>query len=126
MSSNILPRPGLVLVDNDVRQLENLTSVFRMSGFSVLAFGCPDVALSTLADRPAPPLDFAVLDYQMPMMNGCVLAQHLRAHYPKLRIILYSGSPVVPENDLNHVDSFVRKGTGMVHLLQEISQLRRR
>lgn len=126
MSSIILPQPGLMLVDNDVRQLENLASVFRISGFSVLSFGCPAAALSSLAERPAPPLDFAVLDYQMPMMNGCVLAQHLRARYPKLRIVLYSGSPVVPENDLNHVDSFVRKGTGMVHLLREISQLRRR
>jgi len=126
VKSIILQQPCLVLVDNDVRQLENLAAVFRMSGFSVQPFGCPVAALSTLADRPAPPPDFAVLDYQMPMMNGCVLAQYLRARYPKLRIILYSGSPVVPESDLNHVDSFVRKGTGMVHLLQEILQRRER
>lgn len=126
MSSIILQQPCLVLVDNDLRQLENLADVFRMSGFSVLSYDCPVVALSALADRPAPPPDVAVLDYEMPMMNGCLLAQYLRARYPKLRIILYSGSPVVPESDLNHVDSFVRKGTGMVHLLQVILQRRER
>jgi CheY-like chemotaxis protein len=113
-----------VLVDDDVRQLENLALVFKMSGFSVLAFGCPVAGLSALAGRPAPSLDFAVVDYQMPLMNGCVLAQYLRARYPKLKIVLYSGSPVVPEEDLHNVDGFVRKGTGVVHLLQEIAHLR--
>jgi DNA-binding NtrC family response regulator len=124
MSAITLPQPGLVLVDDDVGLLESLAAIFRMSGYSVLTFGCPVAALSELARRSAPPPDLAVLDYQMPLMNGCALAQSLRAIYPRLKIALYSGSPTVPENDLNHVDSFVRKGTGVVVLLEEIAQLR--
>jgi CheY-like chemotaxis protein len=124
MNANLAPLPCLVVVDDDVRQLENLALVFKMSGFSVLTFGCPVAALSALATRPGPRLDFAVVDYQMPLMNGSVLAQYLRARYLKLKIVLYSGSPEVPEEDLHHVDGFVRKGTGVVHLLKEIAHLR--
>lgn len=124
MSATNPPRPGVVLVDNDAHQLENLAQVFRMSGFSVLAFGCPVVALSFLARGPAPPPEVAVLDYQMPRMAGSVLAQYLKARYPKLKIVLYSGSPVIPANDLSHVDTFVPKGSGVARLLQEIAQLR--
>jgi len=124
MNTDIAMLPRLVLVDNDVRQLEILTLVFRMFGFSVFAFSCPVVALAALAQPPLRALEFAVLDYQMPLMNGGVLAHYLRACYPRLKIVLHSGSPVIPENDLNNVDIIVRKGTGVALLLQEISRLR--
>jgi len=124
VTTNIAMLPRLILVDNDVRQLEILTFVFRMFGFSVSGFSCPIVALTALAQSPLRSLDFAVVDYEMPLMNGGVLAHYLRACYPGLKIVLHSGSPVIPEVDLNHVDGLVRKGTGVVVLLQEISRLR--
>jgi len=58
VSSIIPPQTGLALVENDVRQLENLAAIFRMSGYSALAFGCPVPALSALTRRAAPAPDF--------------------------------------------------------------------
>jgi CheY-like chemotaxis protein len=124
MNTDIATLPRLVLVDNDGRQLEILTLIFRMFGYSVLAFSCPVAALTALAQPPLPRVDLAVVDYEMPMMNGATVAHYLRACYPRLKIVLHSGASVVPENDLNVVDSLVRKGTGVLVLLQEVSRLR--
>lgn len=67
-------------------------------------------------------LDVAVLDYDMPVMNGCVLANRLRATYPELKIILYSGAIDIPENEMTSVDVFVSKSDGMDALLRRISR----
>ena len=55
----------------------------------------------------------AILDYEMPMMNGCVLADYLKARYPDLKIILHSGLLDIPENEMNSIGSVVPKGDGM-------------
>jgi hypothetical protein len=60
----------------------------------------------------------------MPVMNGCVLADYLKARYPDLKIILHSGLLDIPESEMSSVDSFVPKGGGIVRLLGEISPMR--
>jgi len=68
-------------------------------------------------------VDVAVVDYRMPAMNGCVLADFLRARHPDLRIILYSGESDIPEGEMSSVDAFVPKGSGVQPLLAQVSQL---
>src|SRR4051812_27227570 len=87
----------LLLVDDDVQQLDLRAIVLKMSGFTVLTASSPVEAISIMAHRPANKVDVAILDYEMPGMNGCVLADYLRERDPELKIILHSGAPHIPE-----------------------------
>jgi CheY-like chemotaxis protein len=64
--------------------------------------------------------DLAVLDYEMPTMNGCQLAALLKTACPELRIILYTGASYVPRHDLPFIDAMVHKSEGVEELLAAI------
>jgi DNA-binding NtrC family response regulator len=116
-------RTTLLLVDDGIQQLEMRALALNMAGFTVLTAGGPVQAISIMAQDHRRRVDVAVLDYDMPAMNGCVLAHYLRARYPRLKIILYSGAVDVPEAELSSVDAFVHKGEGVARLLEEVSVL---
>jgi CheY-like chemotaxis protein len=111
----------LLLVDDDKQQLELQSLVLKKSGFVVLSADSPIEALAILAQPHGRKVSVAILDYEMPVMNGCVLADYLKARYPHLKIILHSGLLDIPESEMSSVDSFVPKGGGIVRLLGEIS-----
>lgn len=114
----------LLLVDDDSCQLKLRSLALKVSGFSVLTACSPIEALSLLAQPCARKVDVAILDYEMPTMNGCVLAGYLKARYPDLKIILHSGLLDIPESEMGSVDSFVPKADGLAGLLGEVSPSR--
>jgi CheY-like chemotaxis protein len=116
-------RTTLLIVDDDVQQLELRALVLRMSAFTVLTATSPVEAMSIMTQHPAGNVGVAMLDYNMPVMNGCVLADYLRARYPELKIMLTSACLDIPQREMSSVDVFVAKGDGVAHLLQEVSTL---
>ena len=66
----LLPRPRILLVDDDAEQLKICSEIIRMRGFSVLAANGAVEAISMMAQKPEGRIDLAVLDYNMPVMNG--------------------------------------------------------
>jgi CheY-like chemotaxis protein len=64
--------------------------------------------------------DLAVLDYEMPAMNGCQLAARLKTACPELKIILYTGASYVARHDLHFIDAMVEKSDGVEELLAAI------
>jgi CheY-like chemotaxis protein len=114
---------NVLLVDDDVDQLELRALVMRMSGFTVLTAGSPVEAISFMAQHPVQKVDVAVLDYQMPMMNGCVLADYLRTRYPRLKTILYSAADDIPQSQMSSIDVFLSKLEGIDPLLAQVSEL---
>jgi DNA-binding NarL/FixJ family response regulator len=115
----------LLLVDDDVRRLQLQAFVLKMSGFTVFTAAGPIEAISLLVQLPARSVHIAILDYNMPVMNGCVLAEYLRARYMELKVILHSGAVDIPESEMTSVDVFVPKGDGVARLLEEITTLAR-
>ena len=113
----------LLLVDDDRHQLDLGSLVLKKSGFMVLTAASPLEALALLAQPGGRKVNVAILDYEMPGMNGCVLADYLKARYPELKIILHSGLLDIPECKMSSVDSFVPKGNGILQLLGRISPL---
>jgi CheY-like chemotaxis protein len=113
---------NLLLVDDDVDQLELRALVLKMSGFTVLTAGSPVEAISMMAQHPTQKVDVAVLDYHMPVMNGCMLADYLRSRYPGLKIILHSAAVDIPKSQMSSVDVFVSKLDGLDPLLAQVSE----
>ena len=113
-------RPRLLLVDDNVPCLELSGYIFTLAGYSVVTAAHPNRAIA-LAKRQRP--DLAILDYALPVMDGCMLADRLRVMMPRLPVILYSGSPDIAPNDLPRVDVFVPKADGLHVLLSNVTRL---
>lgn len=119
----VLPRPRILLVDDDAEQLKICSEIIRMRGFSVLAANGAVEAISMMAQKPKGRIDLAVLDYNMPVMNGCALAEQLRSICPELKTILHSGATDIPRSEMTSVDVLIHKGAGMGQLLAQIAEL---
>jgi CheY-like chemotaxis protein len=114
-------RTTVLLVDDDIQQLELRSLVLKTSGFTVLTAPGAVEAMSIMEEHAANTVDVAVLDYHMPVMNGCVLAEYLRARYPELKIVLHSGAFDISESEMRSIDAFVPKADGVTRLLEEVS-----
>lgn len=119
----LLPRPRVLLVDDDAEQLRICAEIIRMRGFSVFAANGAVEAISLMARNPEGRIDLAILDYNMPVMNGCALSKRLRSICPELKTILHSGAIDIPPSEMASVDVLVHKGAGVGRLLAQITQL---
>ncbi len=99
-----LPDPSVLMglrilvVDNHPVNLEILQAMCEGWGMRVSAFGNPVEALDS-ADAGAV-FDLAVLDFNMPPMDGVQLARALRERHPALPMVLLSSSMAGPEPGL--------------------------
>lgn len=110
----------ILCIDDDEDVLECEKEFLESFGYTVLT------ALSgydglKLAEKN--PVDFIILDYFMPEMNGHEVAVEVRRLKPQVRIILLSGAMDIPEQALNRVDAFVAKDRLASQLLPAIAQL---
>ncbi len=115
-------RTTLLLVDNDIQQLDLLALNMKMSGFSVVTTSSPIDAISLMNERSFRKIDVAVIDYHMPVVNGCILAAYLKARYPELKVALYSGALDIPEDEMMNLDGFISKSDGIGALLSKITE----
>lgn len=77
----------VLLVDDDEVVRGVVGSILRTLGWTVEAFGSGPEALAWL-DAEERPLDLALLDLRMPLMNGWELMQELRLRDARLRTLL--------------------------------------
>jgi len=114
----------VLLVDDEVQQLAVCAQVMKVSGFSVITACGPFEAIRILVGAMKE-IDVAILDYDMPVMNGCILARRLRSICPWLKIILYSGTVDIPQSKMTSVDAFIPKGDGVGTLIDHVVQFAR-
>ena len=112
-------RTTLLLVEDDIAQLEPRALILRMKGFTVLTASNPVEAVTIMTQGGGDAVTVIILDYDMPVMNGCVLAEYLRSRYPNIKIILYSAADI-SEGERSSVDVFVSKSEGIAFLLSQI------
>jgi CheY-like chemotaxis protein len=115
-------RPRLLLVDDDTRELRLSAYIIKLGGYSVVTATEPNTAI-TLAKRQRP--DLVVVDYEMPVMNGCMLADRLKIIMPRLHTILYSGAIDIPDSDILKVSEYISKSEGLDVLLRSVDRLLR-
>jgi len=120
--SGLTFKPRVLLVDDEVHQLQVRAEVMESCGFSVLTADGPMAAISTMAKPSMEQTDVAVLDYNMPLMNGSALAAQLRLMCPRLKIILHSGEIDIPPSEMTHVDAYIPKSAGIGSLIAKVVQ----
>jgi len=118
----IAVRTTVLLVDDDPLNVDTCALTLEMNGFSVVSATSPYEAISIMNENSQRKIDVAILDYHMPLMNGCILADYLKARYPELKIVLYSGSLDIREHEMSSIDLFVPKCDGIAALLAKITE----
>jgi len=110
----------ILCIDDNRDVLKSLAEVLRTSGYGTLTASSGNQGLRLLVQNP---VDLIVLDYEMPGMNGDLVAQAIRRSKPKLPIILFTGIPDdIPDGVRQHVNGIVSK-TDFGGLLAVVSQL---
>jgi DNA-binding NtrC family response regulator len=115
--------PRILLVDDEIPQLLLRAQVMTLRGFPVLTAESPGDAMTIVAEEAIEKVGLVVLDYNMPGMNGCTLADLLKVVRPELKIILYSGATDIPRSEMTSIDTFVSKADGMSALIAEVAEL---
>ena len=110
----------LLCVDDNPRFLELFAAVLEAAGYSVVATLDPRNALELALSAG---FDLAIVDYDMPYMNGKELACKIKQHKCQMPIILLSGNPSLPADVVSFVDGYVAKGEGVEILLQTLSAM---
>ena len=97
-----------------------LSLILQPQGYDVLTSPDPITAIQVLQQEA---VDLALLDYEMPQMNGCELAAVVKCSGLAANVILFSGSAGISRRDLAFVDRFVQKSDGVEALLEAIESL---
>jgi CheY-like chemotaxis protein len=107
-------------VDDNPRCRRWLGSVLTECGFEMITASDPVDALRRCKKLS---FDLALLDYQMPSLTGPQLAQEIKFLAPDIPIVLISGYPILPAQDLVFVDAHFGRGTSLDDLVDTMRRL---
>jgi DNA-binding NtrC family response regulator len=113
-------RQTIFWVDDCLPLLSLYRAVFESLGFEVRAASC---AADALKHAELSTADIVILDYDMPDMNGAVLASLIKNQCPSIPVILYSGSSSITPAAHKWVDAICAKGAPREELLSTIDRL---
>ena len=109
--------PTLLWIDDFRPGLDLYKSMLEMHGFRVLtaASGAEGIRLA-LWNK----LDLVITDYEMPGLDGEVVATAIKTLYPGTPVLLFSGSTIVPDRCRHSVDAICDKAQSRNELLAAI------
>jgi len=110
----------ILCIDDHWNGLIGRKMLLEKNGYQVLEATRGDEGLKLFRSHP---VDAAVLDYQMPGMNGAVVAakmKRLKSHVP---IMLLSAYGPLPKSKLKAVDTFLSKSQPSGILLSSLENL---
>lgn len=109
----------ILCVDDSPQALEICKGILEAGGYKVLCAASGTEALALLKMHA---VDAAVIDHQMPEMDGLDLAREMRLSNSGLKIVMYSGSFDGHEKFAG-VDLCISKGEGPLALRRLLSKL---
>jgi CheY-like chemotaxis protein len=110
----------LLCVDDNQSSLKICKIILENSGYKVLTASSGREGLEVFASNA---IDAVILDYQMPEMNGEVVAAEMKRTNPEIPILMLSGWVSMPESALRLVDEFVAKGDRVEFMLLTVQQV---
>jgi CheY-like chemotaxis protein len=110
----------LLCVDDNLSSLKICKIILEDFGYKVITASSGREGLEVFASRA---IDAVILDYQMPEMNGELVAGEMKRTNPRIPILMLSGWPSLPESALQLVDEFVAKGDPVEFMLLAVQQV---
>jgi len=110
----------LLCVDDNQSSLKICKIILENSGYKVLTASSGREGLEVFASNA---IDAVILDYQMPEMNGELVAAEMKRTNPEIPILMLSGWASLPESALRLVDEFVSKGDRVEFILLAVQQV---
>ncbi len=110
----------LLCVDDDSQCLAVRRLMLEAHGFNVVTSINPKQGLKLFRSKR---FDAAVLDYQMPGMNGAELAKAMKDVRSDVPVLILSGLIELPDDTPVYYDSFVCKAEAGHKLIEEIQSL---
>ena len=107
-------------VDDNQSSLKICKMVLEDFGYKILTCSSAREGLEVFASNA---IDAVILDYQMPEMNGELIAAEMKRTNPRIPILMLSGWVSLPESALQLVDQFVAKGDPVEFLLLAVQQV---
>jgi CheY-like chemotaxis protein len=99
-------RPTLLWIDDFQPGLALYRSMFEGLGFKVLTATSGKQGVKLAAENL---IDVVVTDYEMPGMNGEAVAVAIKTLKPRVPVVLFSGSTLVPLSARRVIDAFCDK-----------------
>jgi response regulator RpfG family c-di-GMP phosphodiesterase len=117
----MLRRKATILcIDDHWNGLIGRKMLLEKSGYQVLEATGGDEGLKLFCSHP---VDAVLVDYQMPGMNGDVVAAKMKRIKSNVPIMLLSSYGPLPKNKLNSVDTFLSKSQPTSILLSAVRDL---
>jgi CheY-like chemotaxis protein len=118
----VIPRLKAIIlcIDDQWNGLIGRKMLLESNGYEVLAATGGDEGLRLFLSRP---VDAVVIDYQMPGMNGNVVAAKMKRAKSHVPIMLVSDYGPLPESKLEAVDIFLSKSEPPKVLLSKLQHL---
>jgi CheY-like chemotaxis protein len=116
----------IVVVDDDKFIRHGVRRLLEELGYDVECFNDGLEAIAYLADSGNATADLVLTDYDMPNCNGYRLAQYIRYHHPRLRVLLCSAWPeecIKPTQEVDDWPPFLSKPFQfdvLAHKLREV------
>jgi len=110
----------ILCIDDHWNGLIGRKMLLEQSGYEVLEASGGDEGLKLFRSHP---VDAVVVDYQMPGMNGDVVAAKMKRINSHVPIMLLSAYGPLPKSKLSSVDSFVSKSQPPDILLSRLQGL---
>ncbi len=110
----------LLCVDDNQSSLKICKIILENSGYKVLTASSGREGLEVFSSNA---IDAVILDYQMPEMNGELVAAEMKRTNPEIPILMLSGWVSPPESALRLVDEFVSKGDRVEFMLLTVQQV---
>jgi len=111
---------SLLCIDDNQSSLNICKIILEDVGYQVSTASSAREGLEIFASHV---IDAVILDYQMPEMNGELVAAEMRRTKPLVPILMLSGWASLPESALQLVDEYVAKGDPVELMLLAVQQL---
>jgi PAS domain S-box-containing protein len=96
-----MPKSPLLIVDDDLDVQDSIGDLLRSRGYLVHVAGTAMDALTAVDETQ---IEVALIDVNLPDMNGLMLLERLKAAHPQISCVIITGSPSL-ESAINAVDS---------------------
>ena len=102
-------RLKILIVDDSVAVTDILSQLCELLGHDALCAEDGSQGLAVLDEGTH--IDLVFTDYKMPIMDGLEMTKIIKAKYPKLPVVLITGSVVVTDSELQRgsFDAVVQK-----------------